>query len=424
MTTSADVLIRGGTVVTEGWVGEASVVVRDGRVAALLEGGDSPTAGARRVVDARGMLVLPGGVDPHCHVGLPLGAYTTRDSFWSASLAALAGGTTTIVDFAIPRVGQHPLEALEERAELAAASRCDYAFHGCFNAPSDGIRDTVHELAGRGVRTIKLFTTYRDLLMVDSGTIAEVMSALQEVAGLTYVHAEANDLVERAQREAADEGHIGAGDHARTRPSAAEEAAVAEVLAVARRLSAPVYFVHQSTPAAVDLVSSARGDGVRAYSESCPHYLTLDDGRYSTSHPERWVCCPPLRARQLMDALALRMRMGLVDTVGSDHCCYDSEQKLARADDVREMPNGLPGVETRIPVVFSEFVARGRLSLRQLAAVTAANPARLNGLYPRKGTIPLGRMLTSSSSTRARPGGCVPPTCTWRPTTRRTRGSR
>jgi dihydropyrimidinase len=390
MTTAADVLIQGGTVVTEGWVGEASVVVRDGRVAALLEGGDSPTAGSRRVVDARGMLVLPGGVDPHCHVGLPLGAYTTKDSFRSASLAALAGGTTTMVDFAIPRVGQHPLEALEERAELAAASRCDYAFHGCFNAPSGDIRDTVRELAGRGVRTVKLFTTYRDLLMVDTATIAEVMAALQEVSGLTYVHAEANDLVERSQRQAADEGRIGAGGHARTRPAAAEEAAVEEVLAVARRLSAPVYFVHQSTPTAVDLVWSARRDGGHAYSESCPHYLTLDDGRYATSHPERWVCCPPLRDRPTVDALALRMRMGFVDAVGSDHCCYDSEQKMARADDVREMPNGLPGVETRISVVFSEFVARGRLSLRQLAAVTAANPARLNGLYPRKGTIAPG----------------------------------
>src|SRR6266545_1691098 len=335
-----DVLIQGGTVVTEGWVGDASVVVSGGRVAALLAAGDSPAVAAERVVDARGMLVLPGGVDPHCHVGLPLGAYTTRDGFWSASLAALAGGTTTMVDFAIPRVGQHPLDALDERAELAAASRCDYAFHGCFSAPSDDVRDTVHELAARGVRTVKLFTTYRDLLMVDTATIAAVMSALREVSGLTYVHAEANDLVERAQREAVDEGRIGAG--------------------------------------------------VRAYSESCPHYLTLDDGRYATPHPERWVCCPPLRDRETVDALARSMQMGFVDTVGSDHCCYDSEQKLARADDVREMPNGLPGVETRISVVFSELVVGGRLSLRQLAAVTAANPARLNGLYPRKGTIAPG----------------------------------
>jgi dihydropyrimidinase len=148
--------------------------------------------------------------------------------------------------------------------------------------------------------------------------------------------------------------------------------------------------VHLSTPGAVDLVSAARRDGVAAFAESCPHYLTLDDGRYATSHPERWVCCPPLRGRATVDALALRLRMGFVDAVGSDHCCYDTVQKAEHADDVRAMPNGLPGVETRIPVLFSEFVAKGRLSLERFASVTAAGPARLNGLYPRKGTIAPG----------------------------------
>jgi dihydropyrimidinase len=387
---SVNTLIQGGTVVTEAWLGDASVVVDDGRVVALLRPQDAPVPKAERVIDASGKLVMAGGVDPHCHVALPIGNYTTKDSFWSASLAALAGGTTTIVDFAIPQVGQHPLDVFEERAGLAATSRCDYAFHGCFTAPSGDIRDTVHELAARGARTVKLFTTYRDLLMVDPGTIAAVMSALKEVSGLTYVHAEANDLVEQAQQEAVDEGRIDAGGHARTRPDHAEEAAVKDVLDIARRLSAPVYFVHLSTPTAVDLVSEARRDGVRAYSESCPHYLTLDDGRYSTNHPERWVCCPPLRDRATVDALSVRMRMGFVDTVGSDHCCYDSAQKAEHADDVRVMPNGLPGVETRIPVLFSQFVANGRLSLERFASVTAAGPARLNGLYPRKGTIAPG----------------------------------
>lgn len=387
---SVDMLIQGGTVVTEGWVGEASIAVNDGRVVGLLGPRDAPRPETDRVIDAGGKLVMAGGVDPHCHVALPVGAYTTKDSFESASLAALAGGTTTIVDFAIPEVGQHPLDVFEQRAELARTSRCDYAFHGCITAPSDGIRDTVHELAARGARTVKLFTTYRDLLMVDPGTIAEVMSALKEVSGLTYVHAEANDLVEQAQQAAVDAGRIGAAGHAGTRPNQAEEAAVSDVLDIARRLSAPVYFVHLSTPAAVDLVSAARRDGVPAFAESCPHYLTLDDGRYATRHPERWVCCPPLRDRATVDALALRLRMGFVDAVGSDHCCYDTTQKTEHADDVRAMPNGLPGVETRIPVVFSQFVAGGRLSLERFASVTAAGPARLNGLYPRKGTIAPG----------------------------------
>jgi dihydropyrimidinase len=151
-----------------------------------------------------------------------------------------------------------------------------------------------------------------------------------------------------------------------------------------------VYFVHQSTPGAVDAVAAARRFGVPASSESCPHYLTLDSGRYRGEHPERFVCCPPLRDRATVEQLGQRLAMGLVDTVGSDHCCYDSVQKTERADDVREMPNGLPGVETRLPVIFSAFVIPGRIGLRRLVALTAANPARLNGLFPRKGTIAPG----------------------------------
>ena len=389
--TTVDLVVEGGTVATEGWAGPATVLVDGGRVVAVTAAGEPlGRIEARRRVDAAGMVVLPGGVDPHCHIGQPVGAYTTRDGFESGSLAALAGGTTTLVDFAIPQVGQHPLDALQERRGLAAASRCDHAFHGCLNTDSGDVRELVHELAARGVRTVKLFTTYRGILMVGRETIAAVMRALREVSGLTYVHAEANDLVERAQERAAAEARIGAGGHAGTRPEAAEERAVAAVLETAAAVGAPVYFVHQSTPGAVDAVAAARRDGVRAWSESCPHYLTLDDGRYGAEHPERWVCCPPLRERATVQALGRRLEMGMVHAVGSDHCCYDSVQKAEHADDVREMPNGLPGVETRLPVIFSGFVAPGRIGLRQLAALTAANPARLNGLYPRKGTIAPG----------------------------------
>jgi dihydropyrimidinase len=390
MTTSPDVLIHGGTVVTDGWSGPATVAVEAGRVTAVL----SPDAGgelrAERTIDATGRLVLPGGVDAHCHVGLPLGAYTTRDTFESASVAALAGGTTTIVDFAIPAPGQDPLDVLRERLAAAATSRCDYAMHGCVNSGAGSVADTVHALAAAGVRTVKLFTTYRDLLMVDVGTIERVMAALTEVSGLTYVHAEANDLVESAQREAVEAGRIDAAGHADTRPAAAEDRAVADVLAAAERVGAPVYFVHQSTPGAVDLVVAARQRGVRAFTESCPHYLTLDSTSYTGEHPERWVCCPPLRDRRTVEELDRRLEAGFVDTVGSDHCCYDSVQKAERADDVRAMPNGLPGVETRLPVVFDRFVATGRISPERFVALTAANPARLNGLYPRKGTIAPG----------------------------------
>ena len=386
----ADLVIEGGTVVTDASARQATVVIRGGRIAAVVDGDEASNVPAARRIDATGRLVMPGGVDPHCHVGIKVGAYTTLDDYALASLAALAGGTTTVVDFAIPAPDEDPLEALDERLALAASSRCDYAEHGCINSGTTDVDATVRALAERGVRTIKLFTTYRGILMVEVDTIESVMSSLKAVGGLTYVHAESNDLVESAQREAAATGRIGAAGHAATRPEAAEERAVADVLAAAERADAAVYFVHQSTPGAIELVSEARRRGVSAFTESCPHYLTLDASQYEGARPERWVCCPPLRRRETVDALADRATAGLVDTVGSDHCCYDSKQKAEHADDVREMPNGLPGVETRLPVVFDRFVATGRMSPQRFVAMVATSPARLNGLYPRKGTIAVG----------------------------------
>jgi dihydropyrimidinase len=386
---TVQLVIEGGTVVTASWTGEATVVVEDGRVTAILAR-DADRPAAERVIDATGKLVMPGGVDPHCHIAVPLGEFVTLDSFESASLAAVAGGTTTIIDFAIPTPGEHPVEALRAKLDLGAQSRCDYALHGCIAGPADDVAETVRTFASQGVRTVKLFTTYRDLLMVDNDTIEKVMAALNEVSGLTYVHAEANDLVESAQEAAVRSGDIGASGMARTRPEAAEVRAVAHVLAAAERMGSPVYFVHQSTPAAVDQVVAARQRGVFAFSESCPHYLALDDTRYAGERPERFVCCPPLRERATVDQLGQRLALGFVHTIGSDHCCYDSAQKSLRAHDVRAMPNGLPGVETRLPVIWDEFVNSGRISHQKFVEVVSANPARLNGLYPRKGTIAPG----------------------------------
>ena len=391
MADPVDAVIVGGTVVTDSWSGAATVVVNEGRVVALL----SPDEGLdhlepARVVDAAGLLVLPGGVDPHCHLAIPLGAFLTLDSFESASLAALAGGTTTIVDFAIPIPGEDPVAALDKKIEMAAESRCDYAFHACLNAPPADVDETIADFAKRGVRTIKLFTTYRGELMVDIPTIESVMVALKSVSGLAYIHAEENAGSEEAQGRAAAEGRIDARGMAASRPVSAEEDAVSQVLSAAERADAPVYFVHQSVSSAVDLVDDARRRGVAAFSETCPHYLVLDDSCYEGEHPERFVCCPPIRPRNAADALGGSLKQGFVHTIGSDHCCYSGDQKTECAHDVRLMPNGLPGVETRLPVVWSEFVATGVLSAEGFVKVMSANPARLNGLYPKKGTIAPG----------------------------------
>ncbi len=386
-----DTLVVGGTVVTDGWSGPADVGIVGERVGALLlrdQAASSVTAD--RVIDATGKYVMPGAVDPHCHLAIPLGEFMTLDDFASASRAALVGGTTTIVDFAIPKTGQDPIEALDDKLALASESRCDYAFHGCLQNDPQDLDGVVSAFLRRGVRTIKLFTTYRDELMVGVDTIERVMRALMQVEGLTYVHAEENDAIEAAQREAELHGDIGAGAMAGTRPEQAESDAVAAVLAAAERAGAPVYFVHQSIPEAVRLVDEARFRGVRAYSETCPHYLALDDGCYDGENPELFVCCPPIRSSGTRDELSALVERRFVHTIGSDHCCYSTGQKSACAHDVRRMPNGLPGVETRLAVVWTRLVASGRLTPEAFVELVCANPARLNGLYPRKGSLAPG----------------------------------
>lgn len=387
-TSPHDLVIHGGTIVNANGRAPATLVVAEGRIHGMLDPAEAVPAGAQ-VIDARGKLVLPGGVDPHCHIGQRLGAYTALDDYAQASIAALWGGTTTVIDFAIPDPGQSPIDAVYERRKAAAISRCDAALHGCVIQWDSSTSRQIDEMADLGVRTIKLFTTYRDVVMAGPDTVLEVLRKLAAVGGLAYVHAEANHVIEDSQELAAHVHRTDAAHHAETRPELAEAAAVAQVLATAEHVDAPVYFVHQTTAEAVDLVRAARRAGVRAYTETCPHYLALTSDTYGGAHPERFVCCPPLRDPDTVRQLRARAQVGDIDTLGSDHCCYSTEQKLQHRDDVREMPNGLPGVETRLPVAFTQLVAEGGMPVERFVGMFSTNPARLNGLST-KGSITVG----------------------------------
>lgn len=383
-----DLIVHGGTVVNAGGSSKATVIISGGRIQAVLDP-DLPLPPHVRAIDAHGSLVLPGGVDPHCHIGQRLGSYQALDDYETASRAALWGGTTTVVDFAIPDPGQSPIEAIHQRRKLAEVSRCDTALHGCIINWDQTSKGQIEEMARLGVRTIKLFTTYRDVVMAGADTILEVMRALHEQGGMAYVHAEANHVIEDAQELAVTAQRRDSGHHPGTRPELAETAAVAQVLATAEHVGAPVYFVHQTTAEAVDMVRAARRRGVRAYTETCPHYLALDESAYAGEHPERFVCCPPLRAPETVALLQARAVGGDVDTLGSDHCCYSTAQKLEHRDDVTEMPNGLPGVETRLPVAYTQLVVDKGMAVERFVAMFATNPARLNGLRG-KGVITAG----------------------------------
>ncbi|WP_197024255.1 dihydropyrimidinase [Nocardiopsis sp. CNT312] len=383
-----DLVVRGGTVVNAGWQGPSDLFVSGGKVIALAAPGTpAPKGSSPDEVDAHGMLVMPGGVDPHCHVGFTSGEYTSLDDQLQCTTAAVFGGTTTIVDFAIPRPGQSPLGEVERRQAVAGEGLCDSALHGCVVEWDDSTAGQLREMAARGVNTIKMFTTYRGESMADEYTILRTMQAMRETGGMVVIHCEADHIIGEAQRRCAVEGGVEASRMAATRPELAETASVAEVLAIAESVGAPVYFVHQSTAEAVELVAAARRRGMRAYSETVAHHLVLDEGVYAGAHPERFVCCPPLRSRETVRALGRHLFTGEVSTVGSDHCCYDTGQKRENRHDVRSMPNGLPGVETRLATVFSTYVAGMGLPVTRFVELVSADPARTNGLYPRKGAL-------------------------------------
>lgn len=389
----SDLVIANARIVNADGVSSGHIVVAGGRIDAILAVAD-PIPAAGRVIDAAGRVVIPGGVDGHCHVAQITGRYRTLDDFAVTSAAALWGGTTTIMDFGIPRdASESPLAAARNKRDLARASRCDVALHGSVVAWDETVPAQLDALAAMGIRSVKMYMTNRGSTMSDNDTVLKVMKEMKRLGGMTIIHAEHDAIIVDCTEEHADSGEIGIEHLHETRPELAEEASVREVLAMAEYIDTPVYFVHQSTPGAVDLVSDARLRGLEAYSETCPHYLLLDDGVYASRFPEWYACCPPMRDAATVAALRERFADGSVDTVASDHSCYDLSQKREHSDDIRQMPHGLPGVETRMPAAFTALTDGAPITdavLQRFADLFSAAPARINALSG-KGRIAVGQ---------------------------------
>ncbi len=386
-------MIRGGTVVTPRGILEADVAIRDGRVAEI----GRPLGDADEEIDARGMLVLPGTVDVHTHVRLP--SAEQPDRFRRDSTAAAHGGTTTFLTFNNPGTGmslagqRSLLRGLDEfRERTAGQSAVDFGLSAVLTGQQDDPLAELPELISGGVPTFKAFMVY-DFRLADDRLERALRTAARH-GGMLQVHCEdpaiIDPLIERSLRA----GDVGCRHHARCRPPEAEASATRTAIEMARRAEAPLYIVHLSCAAALDAVAEAKARGEPVYAETCPHYLTLDAELYDDPDEGqviRRVISPPLRSRTDVDALWQGLRDGVLDTVASDHVPdrLDVEKRLP-APPFPEISNGAPGIETLLSVVYSEGVARGRISLTRMAELLSSTPARLFGL-PSKGAIEAGR---------------------------------
>ena len=380
-------LIRGGRVVTARGEADTDVLVRDGKIVDVRAGipADDP------VIDARDHLVLPGIVDPHTHLLLDTGTARTADDFASGSASAAAGGVTTYLDFAPQRRDQTFSEALQARRRLVdGRSHVDYGIHLNITHLRAGWEGDLDELVDAGVTSAKIYTTYRDTIFyVDDWTWYQLMQRSGKAGLLVQVHAENDAIVEGRARQLLAAGSRSLAFHAESRPAVAEAEAVSRGLVFSRATGSPVYFVHLSTPLAVDLIAEAGDHPVPALAETCPHYLVLDASLYSRPDAARYLMTPPLRDRDSQAALWSRLELGLIHSIGSDHCGFSLAERQG-VDDFTKVSPGIPGVETSLLLMYSFGVVPQRFGLADLVRLLSTNPAKIFGLWPKKGDLAAG----------------------------------
>jgi dihydropyrimidinase len=391
-------LVRGGRVITASEDYVADILCEGDTIRAI--GRDLATGPDVEVHDASGLLVLPGGVDAHTHLDWEFGAARTVDTFASGTRAAAFGGTTTIVDFC-NQGSATPLAALEEWRTRAETASVDVGAHLILNRVDDAaLRDVRTLIEREGVTSFKLFMAYPNGLMLDDGKIFRVMRVAAEHGGIVCLHAENGPVIQVLVDEAVAAGNRSPRFHEITRPSQLEAEAVQRGITLADLAGAVTYFVHLSASASVKAVAHARQLGQSVYAETCPHYLFLTREEYDRPGFEaaRFVMTPPLRTRDDQDALWTGLRTGALSVISTDHCPFCiAEQpygmlfsKQQGRDDFSKIPNGAPGIETRLPLVFDGGVGNGHISLNRFVELVSTAPAKLFGLYPQKGTIAPG----------------------------------
>jgi len=388
-------LIRGGRVVSAAGTAAADVLIEGEKIARVAESID---AGEHQIVDATGLLVLPGGIDVHTHLDMPFGGTVSSDDYESGTRAAVIGGTTTVVDFAIQSRGHSMTEAFKTwRAKGEGKACIDYALHMSVTdlGPNDVWLDDVDRMVAEGITSFKIFMAYPNSLMVNDATVFKLMQRTAKLGALVCVHAENGAVIDVIVEQALAEGKTGPLNHALTRPVLAEAEAVHRVVAISEMAGgASVYIVHVSCKEALHEVAAARARGVNVTAETCIQYLVLsieDDMGRADFEDAKLVFTPPLRERNNQVPLWDGLKSDVLQVVSTDHCPFRfADQKSLGLGNFTKIPNGAPGIENRMQLTFHHGVNAGRISLERFVEITAESPARIFGLYPRKGIIAAG----------------------------------
>ena len=387
-----DTIVKNGVIVTATDMHAGDIGITSGKIAAIAS--SLPQEGAGKVIDAAGRMVIPGGIDVHTHLDMPFGGTTSADDFESGTIAAAHGGTTTLIDFAIQYKGQSLRQAFEawmKKAEGKAA--IDYAFHCIITDLGTAQLEEMGALVREGVSSFKLFMAYPGVFMLDDATIFKAMSQAAKVGGLICMHAENGGAIDVIVQRALAEGKKSPKYHALTRPTTAEAEATSRAIALAEMAGAPVYIVHLSCNEALEKVREARDRGLAAYAETCPQYLFLSIEKMDAPGFEgaKYVFTPPLREKWHQEKLWQGLARDTLQVVSTDHCpfCFKEQKELGK-DDFTKIPNGGPGIEHRLSLVYTGGIHGGRFSPNRFVQLVATAPAKLFGLYPRKGTIAVG----------------------------------
>jgi dihydropyrimidinase len=385
-----EILIKGGTIMTSEGSIRSDVHVSGSKIADV--GKNLKLSGDFNVIDATGMLVIPGAIDPHVHMCLPTPAGPSSDDFYTGSRAAITGGTTTIIDFVTPRRGQSLTEALDLRIKEAGNSLTDFSFHVSPVEWRDSTEKEIAECVKRGITSFKVYMAYRKTVGLRDEDFLKVLKTVGRLGGIVTVHCELGDEVDALRNDFVSKGHVEPEYHALSRPAELEVKAVKRAIEMAGDAGCPLYIVHVSAAGSLKYIEEARKKGQKVFAETCPHYLLLDDTVYKGSfeNTAKYVISPPLRKKHDNTALWDAINSGVIDTIGTDHCPFTLKQKSAGIKDFRRIPNGAGSIEHRLSLMFAYGVSYKQVSYNKWVDLISTEPAKIFGLYPAKGVIAAG----------------------------------